>query len=286
MWRPDISREQYEEIRAILESARKRTKPQRVDLYEVFCAVLYLLKSGCQWRMRPGEFPKWKTVHSYFAKWSKPAPEGVSLPGAGDKNQVGEARIKQGRSTCTSFLIVDAQSIKNTDSAEQKSYDAGKKVSSIKRHIAVDAQGIPHVVAVTTAEVTDRKGAVEALSRCRANLNRVQSGLADGDYTGQPFAQAVTDTLGATVQIVKRSELHTFAVMPQRWVVERSFAWLEKCRCLWRNCERKLNTASPIQFTLLPSPSLSKDGRQVLIDSQYPNILIIKYYSILERERF
>lgn len=74
-----MSREQFEKIRPILESARKRTKPREVDLYEVFCAVLYLLKSGCQWRMLPGEFPKWKTVHSYFTKWSKPDQEGVSL---------------------------------------------------------------------------------------------------------------------------------------------------------------------------------------------------------------
>jgi len=143
-------------------------------------------------------------------------------------------------------LIVDAQSVKNTDSAEHKGYDAGKKVSGIKRHIAVDTQGLPHAVAVTTAEVTDRKGALEAMARCKANLGRVQSVLADGGYVGQPFEQAVQATLGATVQIAKRSELHTFAVMPQRWVVERSFAWLEKNRRLWKNCERKLNTS--LQF--------------------------------------
>ena len=141
---------------------------------------------------------------------------------------------------------MDAQSVKNTDSAEHKGYDAGKKVSGIKRHIAVDTQGLPHAVAVTTAEVTDRKGALEAMARCKANLGRVQSVLADGGYVGQPFEQAVQATLGATVQIAKRSELHTFAVMLQRWVVERSFAWLEKNRRLWKNCERKLNTS--LQF--------------------------------------
>ncbi len=75
----DISREQFEQIRPLLESMRKKTKPRTVDLYEVFCAVLYLLKSGCQWRMLPGEFPKWRTVHSYFAQWSKSDQDGVSL---------------------------------------------------------------------------------------------------------------------------------------------------------------------------------------------------------------
>lgn len=143
-------------------------------------------------------------------------------------------------------MIVDAQSVKNTDSAEKKGYDAGKKVSGIKRHIAVDTQGLPHAIAVTTADVTDRKGALLALGRRVADLHTVQSVLADGGYTGQPFADAVKKLLGADVQIAKRSELHTFAVMPQRWVVERSFAWIEKCRRLWKNCERKLNTS--LQF--------------------------------------
>ena len=75
----DISCEQFEQVRLLLESARKRTKPTMVDLYEVFCAVLYLLKSGCQWRMLPKEFPKWRTVHSYFAKWSEPGQDGISV---------------------------------------------------------------------------------------------------------------------------------------------------------------------------------------------------------------
>lgn len=75
----DISREQFDQIKALLEGVRKRTKPRKVELYEVFCAVLYLLKSGCQWRMLPSEFPKWRTVHSYYAKWSEPDQDGVSV---------------------------------------------------------------------------------------------------------------------------------------------------------------------------------------------------------------
>jgi transposase len=152
----------------------------------------------------------------------------------------------QGRNALTSFLIVDAQSVKNTDSADEKGYDAGKKVSGIKRHIAVDTQGLPHAIAVTTAEVTDRNRALAAIDRCKPNLELVESLLADGGYTGQPFADRVMERLDATVQIVKRNELHTFAVLPKRWIAERSFAWLEKCRRLWKNCERKLNTSLQI----------------------------------------
>jgi len=118
---------------------------------------------------------------------------------------VGEARARQGRRSSTSFLIVDAQSVKNTDSAREKGYDAGKKVSGIKRHIAVDTQGFPHAIAVTTADVTDRKGALLALGRCAANLQSVQSILVDGGYIDQPFARAIEELLGAKVQIAKRS---------------------------------------------------------------------------------
>ena len=123
-----------------------------------------------------------------------------------------------------------------------RAIEPGKKVSGIKRHIAVDTQRLQHAIVVTTAQVTDRQGAQQAIDRCAANLKQVQCVLVDAGYTGQPFAQAVKDKLGAMVQVAKRNELHTFAVKPQRWVVEQSFDWLEKCRRLWKNSDRKLNT--------------------------------------------
>ena len=138
---------------------------------------------------------------------------------------------------------MDSQSVKNTDSAGNKGYDAGKKVSGIKRHVAVDSQGLPHAIHVTTADVTDRAGALAMFEQSRADLSRVQNVMVDGGYTGKPFAATVQNLLGASVEVVKRNELHTFVVLPKRWVVERSFAWLEKCRRLWKNCEGKLNTS-------------------------------------------
>ena len=162
---------------------------------------------------------------------------------------VGEARIKHGRKEHTSFCIIDAQSVKNTDTAEEKGYDAGKQVSGIKRHIAVDTQGLPHALAVTIASVTDRAGALIALEKEKKNLINVKNVLVDGGYTGEKFAQAVKNLIGAEVEVAKRNELKTFAVIPKRWVVERSFAWLEKCRRLWKNCERKLNNS--LQFVVL-----------------------------------
>lgn len=156
---------------------------------------------------------------------------------------VGEVRQSLGRNAKTSFIIVDAQSVKNTDTAENKGFDGGKLISGIKRHIAVDTNGLPHAIHVTTANVTDRTGALEAFASYRENLSDVVNVLVDSAYTGEPFAAGVKDALGATVEVAKRSEMHTFAVIPKRWVVERSFAWLEKCRRLWKNCERKLNSS-------------------------------------------
>jgi transposase len=139
--------------------------------------------------------------------------------------------------------IVDAQSVKNTDTAGEKGYDAGKKVSGIKRHIAVDTNGLLHGVEVTTANVTDRDGAILLAKRAKKNLSKIKKLLVDGGYSGEKFAKEIKRILKAEVEVVKRSELHTFKVIPKRWVVERSFAWLEKCRRLWKNCERKLSTS-------------------------------------------
>lgn len=133
--------------------------------------------------------------------------------------------------------------MKNADTAEEKGYDAGKKVSGIKRHIAVDTNGLPHAIHVTTADISDKAGAKEMLKLCKGNLGNVVNVLCDGGYTGQPFADAVREIIDADVEIVKRNELHQFVVLPKRWVVERTFAWLDKCRRLWKNCERKLHTS-------------------------------------------
>ena len=141
----------------------------------------------------------------------------------------------------TSFCIVDAQSVKNTDTARNKGYDAGKKVSSIKRHIAVDSQGLPHAILITTANVSDRVGAIMMFESARDNLAEVKNILVDGGYRGEKFATSVDEILGATVEVAKRNELPKFVVLPKRWIVERSFSWLEKCRRLWKNCERLIN---------------------------------------------
>lgn len=141
------------------------------------------------------------------------------------------------------MVIVDAQSVKNTETAHLKGYDGGKKVSGIKRHIAVDTNGLPHAVHVTAASATDRTGAIEMCKKNKQTLAKVKKVLVDGGYTGEPFRGAMKEILGAKVEIAKRNELHAFKVIPKRWVVERSLSWLEKCRRLWKNCERLVTSS-------------------------------------------
>ena len=104
--------------------------------------------------------------------------------------------------------------------------------------------GLPHAIAVTTADVTDRDGAVQMILSNRDNLSCVKKFLVDGGYSGARFANQVKEICGAQVEVVKRGELHKFVVLPRRWVVERLFGWLDKFRRLWKNCERKLLTAA------------------------------------------
>ena len=119
---------------------------------------------------------------------------------------------------------------------------AGKKICGIKIHLGVDTLGLPNCIHVTRADVTDRTGALEMLSRYAAKLTKILKVLCDGGYTGEKFTGAVMALLKAEVEIAKRNELHKFEVIPKRWIVERSLGWLEHFRRLWKNCERKLHT--------------------------------------------
>lgn len=239
----EITREQFELIKPILESAKKKTAPRKVDLFDVFNAILYVLREGCRWRSLPQKYPKWQLVYYYFRLWKEPREDEGSILEQVLEKLVENHRNKDARNKNTSFIIVDAQSVKNTETAEQKGYDGGKKISGIKRHIAVDSQGLPHAITVTTANVSDKAGAKQMIDDYKDSLDKVTKVLVDGGYTGNPFSSFIEEKLSAKVEVAKRSELHTFAVIPKRWVVERSFAWIERCRRLWKNCERKLSTS-------------------------------------------
>lgn len=152
------------------------------------------------------------------------------------------------------MLIFDSRSVKNTYLASVKGYDGGKKISGIKLHIGVDINGLPHTLLVTAANVSDRDGTIEMLEIYAPELPKVSKALCDGGYTGEDFASAVKFLIGAEVEIAKRCELHKFEVIPKRWVVERTFAWFDNCRRLWKNCERLVHTS--LQLAVLASITL------------------------------
>lgn len=122
----------------------------------------------------------------------------------------------------------------------------------MKIHIAVDVVGMPYAVCVTIANITDREGAIEMFSEQKFSLPSLKKVLVDGGHTGENFAIAIRNLTGADVEVVKRSELHKFAVIPKRWIVERSFGWLDRCRILWKNCERYLeNTLNLVKLAFI-----------------------------------
>jgi transposase len=123
----------------------------------------------------------------------------------------------------------------------------------VKLHIAVDVLGFPYAAIATTANISDIAGGIQMFSQPSFySFSTVQTALCDGIYEGENFAKAIKEIIGANVEIAKRSEMHKFAVIPKRWIVERSFGWLDKCRRLWKNCERKLdNTLNMVKLAFL-----------------------------------
>ncbi len=168
-------------------------------------------------------------MYQHFKLWKeKSCEDKPSLLEKALKNVVGAVRISNGCSEKTTFWVIDAQSIKNTDASEHKGDDAGKEISGIKRRIAVDTRDFPDAIAVTAAGIPDMKVALEAFTHHKKSFSAMVSRLADGAYTRQPCADGVVEILGAKIEIAKRNELHTVKVMPQQWIVERSFGWLEQ----------------------------------------------------------
>ena len=197
-------------------------------------------------------FPELEVSILFFTVWKKPKENGEKLLEEVLK------KISTKNSNCQqeegkNKFCNHSQSVKNTDTAKEKGYDAGEKISGIKRHIAVDSQGLPHAISVTTADVTDRNGAIELLKINKNNLTDVKTVMADFGYSGENFASEVHKIIGSKAEIVKRNDAHKFSVILKRWVVERTFAWFEKFRRLWQNYERLLLFSLSFLFLYLIS---------------------------------
>ena len=123
----DITREQFSKIEADLAAAKKSTHPRKYELYDIFCAILYVLREGCRWRAIPHDFPKWQNVYYHFRMWKAPGPDGENILDKVERKLVEAERSAAGRKPQTSMLIIDSRSVKNVDTAKEKGYDGGKK---------------------------------------------------------------------------------------------------------------------------------------------------------------
>jgi putative transposase len=230
----NVSNSQWQVISKYLDVERSR----KYELREIVNAILYLVKTGCQWRMLPGDFPQWTIVYYYFSVWKQ----------NGILEEIHESLIEKIRKQHNkreepSVGIIDAQSVKSTlVSSQDKGFDAGKKVKGIKRHIIVDTLGLILAVVIQSASVQDRDGAINVIDKLTENWKKIIKIFADSGYRGE-LIETVKNRFKIELEIIKRNELHMFKVLPKRWIVERTFAWIDTNRRNSKNYER-LNQTS------------------------------------------
>lgn len=235
----DLSDEQWKLLETMLPPPEQFGRKRTVSLREVFNAVLYVLRTGCAWRYLPHEFPKWTTVYYYFRLW-RDSDWFVSV---NDKLRR-RLRKQEGRDENASAGIIDSQSVKTAEEGfAERGFDAGKKVNGRKRHILVDTLGLLLAVKVHAGNIQDRDGAKLLFETCKDRLPRLFLIWADGGYRGKLIRWVALNCLWV-LEIVKRSdEIKGFQVLPRRWVVERTFAWLLNHRRLSKDYERECQTS-------------------------------------------
>lgn len=214
---------------------RPETHPRRL----VLDAVFYLVAEGVRWRSLPTDFPPWQTVYGFFSRWRDDGTWQRVHDALRD-----QVRVCEGRDPLPTAAVIDSQSVKGAETvgASRRGYDAGKKINGVKRHVVVDTLGLLLVVMVTAARVQDRDGAAPLLAVLRERFSTIRLVWADGGYAGRLVIWAAK-VIGLTVTIVKRTDDTTgFAVLPRRWVVERTLAWLTRNRRLVRDYERRADT--------------------------------------------
>jgi putative transposase len=230
MYTTDLSSTQWQFIKSSLNIDERKRKH---DLKEVWNAINYLVKTGCQWRLLPLDFPKWQLVYYYYSKWSSLELFDLLL----EKLRI-KVRLKMGQKGEASLGIIDSQSVRWGNNKALNGYDGNKKIKGIKRHVIVDKNGFLIAVMVGVANIHDSKAALLFMRVLKGFLCSIKIIIADGGYRGD-LINEVKQAFGYAINVVMRQEDKTteFKPVSKRWVIERTFAWFDNDRRLCRNYE-------------------------------------------------
>ena len=233
----DLTDEKWAHIERCVPKAKctKRNggRPEHYPKREIVNAIFYVLSSGCRWCDVPHDLPPGGIAWYYFNQWSM-SGKWKKI----NKKLVKIVRLHRGKNEDPSAGIIDSQTTKGVCITKDSGYDAGKKTKGRKRHLLTDTQGLLLDVVVHSAGIQDRDGAKLVLKRAEKNLTSIEKIFADGGYAGK-LVDWVKEKYDVVLDIVKRSEPHTFVVLPKRWIIERTNAWVSSARRLAKEYEVK-----------------------------------------------
>jgi len=239
----DLTYEQWQSIRQLLpKPARRGRRP--IDRRKILNAIFYLVRTGCQWRMLPRDFPNWNTVYGVFRRWR----DDGTWQRIHDRLRE-KARRAAGKKSTPTVAIIDSQSIRTAEGGEERGYDAGKKITGRKRHIAVDTLGMILAVVVHSAAIQDQNGAEWVMDKLGEQFRRLKVIFGDSAYGRSGLPDWVQETFGWVLQTVLRPVgVKGFVVLPKRWIVERTFAWLARYRRHSKDYEKTEASSEAISY--------------------------------------